>query len=76
MLRISIAAILLFSLSGCCNDPVIPPKIVVLKKVPDIQVTDGCICGNEISKVIQLRKSEDYYFEQVTDYNKRFTKDK
>lgn len=60
--------------SACCVDPVIPPKIVVLKPVPAIQVVEGNISGDEIKKVIQLRKSEQYYIEQVSKYNEEFTK--
>lgn len=61
--------------SACCVDPVIPPKIVMLKPVPDITVTGGAITGDEIKKVQMLRKSERYYIEQVTKYNEEFAND-
>jgi len=44
----------------------------VLKPVPEIIVTGKAITGDEIKKVMQLRKSEQYYIEQVTKYNEEF----
>jgi len=54
---------------------VVPPRIIVLKPVDPIVVTDGVISGDEIKKVQMLRKSEQYYIEQVTKYNEEFAND-
>jgi len=60
--------------SACCYDPVLPPKIAILKPVGTITVKEGIISGEDINRVIQLRKSESYYIEQLTKYNEEFTK--
>lgn len=56
------------------------PKIEVLKIIPRIDVTvseDGAIRDTSMYNLIngakQLRKTEAYYYEQVTKYNKEFT---
>jgi len=57
---------------------VVPPPIATLDKVEhaSIDVSKGCICGEDVQKVYdinqELRKHEDYYFEQVSKYNKEF----
>ena len=73
MLKILILAIILFSLTGCC-DKVYSPRIEVLKKVEPITVSDDTIVGSDINKVKLLRQSEEYYIEQINKYNEEFTK--
>lgn len=73
MKEILLAALILFSLAGC-GEKAYPPRIKTLKKVDDIKVVNGTISGKEIKKVMQLRKSETYYFQAITEYNKKFTK--
>ena len=74
MKKILLLAPLLFSGCWLFPDAVHPPKIKTLKVIDKIQVTDGCICGNELLKVHGLRTSETYYFNEVTRYNQEFTK--
>jgi len=56
------------------------PSINVLKPVPviDINVTNNCICDESLQNAFigikKLRKAEDYYRTQISDYNEVFTK--
>ena len=55
------------------------PKIKVLQVVPviDGNVTNGCVCDNQLTDLLRgtsdLRKSESYYIDELTTYNKEFT---
>jgi len=57
------------------------PKIQVLKPVGKIDgnITNGCVCDTQLKELLmgtsQLRKSENYYIEQVGKYNNNFTTD-
>jgi len=78
----------IFSLTGCTT--VVKkyvyveskcPHLETLKKVDDISVTvdaNGSITPESVDNLVrgarQLRKSEKYYFQQITEYNKRFDK--
>ena len=76
MLKINVMILMLAGLilfSGCCDKHIEYrcPDIKVLRTVPpiDINVTDGCICGqsrdNIINGVKMLRKSEAYYADEI-----------
>ena len=74
--------------SGCTKIVEVPvfitstcPKIEVLKPVAQIEVVtdgNGTITNTSVHNLIngaqQLRKSENYYIEQVSTYNSKFTK--
>ncbi len=69
---------ILFLLSGCHNQ-IKPPSIKVLAKVEQVavEVDKGCVCGSDAQNTFrliqQLRQSESYYIEQITNYNEQFT---
>lgn len=75
MIRLSIAIITLFSFVGCGCVDIYPPKIKTLSVVEPINVIDGAITGDEIKKVMKLRRSEKYYFDAITEYNSKFTEE-
>ena len=88
-ITISILLTLSFIFSGCSSwcEVEVPvymeatcPKIEVLKIVAPVEITvdsNGSISKKSIPGMLkglkQLRKSETYYYEQVTKYNKEFT---
>ena len=77
-----------FSLAACTRTVTVPvyveaqcPKIEVLKKVDKLEVEmdhEGRITAKSTYDLIrgagQLRRSESYYIEQITKYNKEFDK--
>ena len=56
------------------------PRIETVKKVPKIEgnITNDCVCGDNLYDLLKttqkLRDSEAYYYNQVSKYNKKFTK--
>lgn len=80
MLKIlMLMAVILFS--GCGDDDrVRPPKMEVLKPRQNIEinVTNGCICGDDKDAVINLikniRNDLAYYEHWITIYNSEFVK--
>lgn len=90
-LIISMLLILSFTFSACSWCEVeVPvyleatcPAIKTISIVPPIEVIvgpEGNISNKSIPSLLkgskQLRKSESYYYEQITKYNKEFTVDK
>ena len=68
--------------TGCfwCADPIVPPHIKVIERVPDlaIEMDRGQIDRSDTQAVFnlikRLRASEKYYAEQLTIYNEEFVK--
>ena len=84
LLRILLILSIAFSTLGCTTTRYVYieptcPKIEVLETVPKIQGRvgpDGCLRGDQLKELFKgakmLRKSENYYREQITKYNQEF----
>ena len=78
MVKLFFSAGCIIAFAGCTQVQQVCPKIETLEIVPkiEINVADTCVCGSDLNLLInhdrQLRKSETYYIDAVTTYNKDF----